>query len=143
MARGIKDGKEILEMQCLQRYSLWNVRPGNLSNMHGKKRLYRSGYSGSKEYYGGLIMNPEDLIKLWKDFTEKNDFNLNPDKEHVDMVAKGVLENEKKHGFKLCPCRLRDGSRQRDLELICPCNFKIQDVWKTKNMCWCGLFIKK
>ena len=87
-------------------------------------------------------MNEEELKKAWENFTEKNDFKINPDPEHVDLIAKGVLENEKKHGLKLCPCRLRDNTRQRDLELICPCNFKMQDTWKNKGMCWCGLFIK-
>ncbi len=88
-------------------------------------------------------MNKEDLLNSWEKFTEKNDFKLNPDAEHVDMVAKGVLKNEEKFGLKLCPCRLRDGTREKDLELICPCNFKIQNTWKEKDMCWCGLFVKK
>ena len=67
--------------------------------------------------------------------------------------AKEILIDEidrarAKHGFKLCPCRLRDGTRQRDLELICPCNFKTHETWlrpknKAPRMCWCGLFIKK
>ena len=88
-------------------------------------------------------MNNEELRKVWEAYTEKNEFILNPDKEHVDIVIKGVLENEKKHGLKLCPCRLRDGTRGMDLELICPCNFEMQDTWKDKGRCWCGLFVKK
>lgn len=88
-------------------------------------------------------MEPEELIAVWKKFTENNDFKLNPDNWHVDFIAQGVLENEKKYGLKLCPCRLRDGTRQRDLELICPCNFKMHDAWKTKGQCWCGLFVKE
>jgi len=88
-------------------------------------------------------MNPKELKESWKAFTEKNDFKLNPDEKHVDTVVKGVLENEKKVGLKLCPCRLRDKTRGRDMELICPCNFKIQDTWKNKGMCWCGLFVKR
>jgi len=88
-------------------------------------------------------MNEQELKKAWEEFTKNNDFKLNPDKWHVDFIAKGVLENEKKYGLKLCPCRLRDGTRQRDLELICPCNFKTHDTWKTKGMCWCGLFVKR
>ncbi|MFH2027638.1 MAG: ferredoxin-thioredoxin reductase catalytic domain-containing protein [Nanoarchaeota archaeon] len=88
-------------------------------------------------------MNEEELKKVWENFTEKNEFKLNPDKSHVDMVVKGILNNEKKTGLKLCPCRVRDGTKERDLELLCPCNFKIDDTWKNKGMCWCGLFVKK
>ena len=88
-------------------------------------------------------MNKEELRKAWEKFTENNDFVLNPDKEVVDMVIKGVSDNEKKYGFKLCPCKLRDGTREKDLELICPCNFKIQETWKEKEECWCSLFVKR
>lgn len=88
-------------------------------------------------------MNKEELLKVWEKFAEKNDFMLNPDKEHVDMLAQGVLANEKEYGLKFCPCRIRDGTREQDLKLICPCNFKAQDVWKEKQECWCGLFVKR
>ena len=88
-------------------------------------------------------MNTEELRSVWQKYTEKNNFKLNPDSAHVDIIVKGGLENEKKFGLKLCPCRLRDGSREKDLELICPCNFEMQDVWKNKGMCWCGLFVKR
>ena len=93
-------------------------------------------------------MEPEELRNVWEIFTQGNEFKLNPDKEHVDIVIKGVLENEKKFGLKLCPCRLRDGTREKDLELICPCNFKIHNTWLSpisgrKAMCWCGLFVKE
>ena len=88
-------------------------------------------------------MNKEEIRRAWEQFTEKSDFILNLDKEYVDTVIKGVLENEEKCGLKLCPCQLRDGTRERDLELICPCNFKIQEKWKEKGECWCGLFVKR
>jgi ferredoxin-thioredoxin reductase catalytic subunit len=87
-------------------------------------------------------MNTAELRTAWAKFTENNDFILNTDEDHVGMVISGVLDNETEYGLKLCPCRLRDGTRQRDLELICPCNFKIQDTWENKGQCWCGLFIK-
>lgn len=76
-------------------------------------------------------------------FAEKNDFKLDTDSKHVDMIAEGILELEKKQGLKLCPCRLRDGSRERDLELLCPCNFKTHDTWSREGRCWCKLFVKK
>ena len=88
-------------------------------------------------------MNEEELRRAWEEFCKKNDFKLNPDAEHVDSVIEGVLENERKHGLKLCPCRLRDGSSEMDFKLICPCNFKAQKTWASKGECWCGLFVKK
>ena len=88
-------------------------------------------------------MNEKELLKAWENFTKDNDFKLNPDKTHVSFIVKGVLNNEEQFGLKLCPCRLRDGTMEQDLELICPCNFKMHDTWKTKGMCWCGLFVKR
>ena len=93
-------------------------------------------------------MDIEQLKLCWENFTKNNDFKLNPDKWQVDFIAKGVLENEKKYRLKLCPCRMRDGTRQMDLELICPCNFKIHQTWLEPKsgmlpMCWCGLFVKR
>ena len=93
-------------------------------------------------------MNAEELLIVWEKFTEKNDFVLNPDKEHVAMIVKGLLANEKKSGLKLCPCRVSDGTREGELNLICPCNFKIHSTWLKpvsgrKKMCWCGLFVKR
>lgn len=89
-------------------------------------------------------MDKEELKKTWQKFAENDDdIILNPDEKRVDEVAKGILTNEKKYGLKLCPCQVRDGSRKRDLEIICPCGFKTQEVWKKQKRCWCNLFIKK
>jgi len=88
-------------------------------------------------------MNKEQIRKAFEKFTEKNDFILNKDKEFVDKIIDGILKNENSYGLKLCPCRLRNGTRERDLELICPCNFKIQVTWLKQGRCWCGLFFKR
>ncbi len=84
----------------------------------------------------------DDIIKKWASFSQNKDFALNPDSTHVDALADGILVNKKKYGLSLCPCRLRDGTRETDLKLICPCNFKAQDNWEKLGRCWCGLFVK-
>ncbi|MFA6254795.1 MAG: ferredoxin-thioredoxin reductase catalytic domain-containing protein [Patescibacteria group bacterium] len=88
-------------------------------------------------------MTKDELKKVWDRFTQNKDFILNPDPDHVEEVATGLIVMEQKYGLRLCPCRLRDGSRKRDLELMCPCNFKAQDIWQSQGRCWCGLFVKK
>lgn len=90
-------------------------------------------------------LKDEALRAAWENFSGNSDFMLNPDKTHVDTIIKGVRINEAKFGLKLCPCRLRDGSREKDLELICPCNFKTHETWNDENKgyCWCGLFVKR
>jgi ferredoxin-thioredoxin reductase catalytic chain len=88
-------------------------------------------------------MDKENLIKAWGRFTEGKDFKLNPDSGLVEKVAEGVLLNREKYGLGLCPCRLRDGTKERDMELICPCKFKTHSTWKSQGRCWCGLFVKR
>jgi len=88
-------------------------------------------------------MNKAEILKAFEKFTEGNPFKLNPDEEHVSTLVDGLLSIEKQSGLKLCPCRLRDGSRETDLSLICPCNFEVQHNWQEHNRCWCGLFVKR
>lgn len=90
-----------------------------------------------------MTWDKEKLIGVWRQFTEKNDFKLNEDGKFVEALAEGVLNNQESHGQKLCPCRVRDGSRQRDIQLLCPCNFKAQKKWQDKKECWCGLFVSR
>ena len=90
-----------------------------------------------------VTMRKKAIRRSWKEFTEEKDFMLNPDKMHVDALINGLLESERKLGIKLCPCRSRDGTLERDLELICPCNFKMHDTWEKEGRCKCGLFVKR
>ncbi len=86
----------------------------------------------------------ESILKAFEEYCDKNGtFTLNHDKKHVDKLIDGLLSNEDATGLKLCPCRIRNGTRQRDLELICPCNFFIQKTYIDQGRCWCGLFLKK
>lgn len=91
-------------------------------------------------------MSKEDVIGFWNDWGDRQKsgkFILNSDKSVVDDVATGVLDNELKRGFKYCPCRVPSGDAVKDVALICPCNFKIQDSWKEKGECWCSLFVRE
>lgn len=84
------------------------------------------------------------IIEIWKKLEEQQKvFKINPDSFKVEKLATGVLNIEKKHGLKFCPCRMKSGNAVEDLKLICPCHFFIQKVWKEKGECWCGLFVRK
>lgn len=82
-------------------------------------------------------------IKLWAEFANRNKkCKINPDKEWVTRLAKGVLNNQARKGLKFCPCRMTLDDKEKDLKLICPCNFILQKTWKEKGECWCKLFLK-
>ena len=80
-----------------------------------------------------------------ENFTEKTDFQINPDIEKVKMLLEGIFNNEHNHGLKFCPCRLITKDFEEDLKLICPCNFLIHETYKGKEdgECWCGLFVRR
>ena len=61
-------------------------------------------------------------------FTEKNEFQVNPDTEKVKMLLEGIFNNEQNHGLKYCPCRLITKDFAEDLKLVCPCNFLIHET---------------
>lgn len=88
-------------------------------------------------------MKKAELINIWKEFCRRNGtFHLTDEDEIVQLLAEGVLNNEKNQELKYCPCRMTTGDWAKDIKLICPCNFKIQKTWTDKGECYCGLFIR-
>jgi ferredoxin-thioredoxin reductase catalytic subunit len=93
---------------------------------------------------GGALTAIDEVIKIWGDFGgSSKEFKLVEDMEMVRGLAEGVLENQKNHGLKYCPCRITTGDPVNDLKLVCPCNFQIQQSYKERGECWCGLFAKR
>jgi ferredoxin-thioredoxin reductase catalytic chain len=88
----------------------------------------------------------DKIIAIWEEFAgrqkDPGKFKLNSDAEKVRLLAEGVLNNEDNRGFGYCPCRMTIGDKNADVNLICPCNFKLQKTWKEKGECWCSLFVK-
>ena len=66
-------------------------------------------------------------------------------RRQVDLLLQGVAENERDHGLKFCPCRLRTKDWAEDQRLVCPCNFTIHETYKglPNGECWCGLFVRR
>jgi ferredoxin-thioredoxin reductase catalytic subunit len=83
------------------------------------------------------------FLEAIEKFTENNAFQVNPDREKVNLLLKGIFNNEKNHGLKYCPCRLITKDFEEDLKLVCPCNFLIHSTYKEKGECWCGLFKRR
>ena len=85
--------------------------------------------------------NTEEIIKIYRAYAEEHGFKLNPDREAVERLIKGILENEKKYGFRYCPCRRVTGDPERDKAKICPCQWHKEEIEKDGH-CFCGLFYK-
>jgi ferredoxin-thioredoxin reductase catalytic chain len=88
------------------------------------------------------MITEEQLLELSRKYAEKAGFRLNPDKEILDTVIKGLIENEKRHGLRYCPCRLLTGDRQKDAAIICPCRYHKDEI-KQQGYCHCMLYFAK
>jgi ferredoxin-thioredoxin reductase catalytic subunit len=67
---------------------------------------------------------------------------LNPDKEFVLSLMGGLLTNKERYGYQSCPCRLADGVRERDLDIICPCDYRDPDLDEF-GACYCALYVSQ
>ncbi len=85
--------------------------------------------------------NIDEVIKSYQRYAEENGFRLNPDKEAVERLIKGILEKEKKYGARYCPCRRISGNPEEDKVKICPCQWHREEIEKDGH-CFCGLFYK-
>jgi ferredoxin-thioredoxin reductase catalytic chain len=93
---------------------------------------------------GGSLASTQSIIDAWKKFGDMGEeYKLVEDAEMVSGLAEGVLNNQKGHGLRYCPCRLATGDFNADLKLICPCNFQVQQTWTERGECWCGLFVRR
>lgn len=94
--------------------------------------------------HGGFLSSVDEVKATWAEFGKVGvEYKLSEDLEMVNGLAEGVLENQRSHGLKYCPCRLTKGDAIEDLKLVCPCNFQIQKTYQERGECWCGLFVKR
>ncbi len=73
---------------------------------------------------------------------EASGYHLNPDLDTTMSVIGGLAKNKKRYGYMLCPCRLTGDSRVKDLDIICPCDYRDLDMGEY-NSCYCGLYVTK
>lgn len=88
-----------------------------------------------------ITRNPVDALyeRLDRE-AEASGYHLNPDVEFTKDLVRGLLVNEKRYGYWACPCRLADGDKQKDLDIVCPCDYRDPDLldW---GACYCALYV--
>jgi ferredoxin-thioredoxin reductase catalytic subunit len=73
---------------------------------------------------------------------EKSGYCLNPDTEFTKNLIRGILKNEQRYGYGSCPCRLALGKKEEDLDIICPCDYRDQDI-EEYGACYCALYVNE
>lgn len=77
--------------------------------------------------------------KIDRDARESG-YHLNPDEEFTRGLIRGLVVNEDRVGYLSCPCRMPAGDRARDLDIICPCDYRDPDL-ADYGSCYCALYV--
>jgi ferredoxin-thioredoxin reductase catalytic chain len=79
--------------------------------------------------------------KIKKD-AEAGGYRVNPDADFARGLVSGLLVNQERYGYQSCPCRLASGKKDDDLDIICPCDYRDQDVVEF-GACYCALYVSQ
>ena len=80
------------------------------------------------------------LYEVLKREAEEFGYHLNPDVEFTKQLVTGLIINERRYGYRACPCRLASGNKEEDLDIICPCDYRDPDI-TDYDSCYCGLYV--
>lgn len=87
-------------------------------------------------------MTAERLHEILKKYAESQGIQLNKDKEYVLDILTGLLTNEKRYGYRSCPCRLASGVKENDADIVCPCVYRDEDI-QEYGSCYCRLYVSR
>jgi ferredoxin-thioredoxin reductase catalytic subunit len=84
----------------------------------------------------------ERLYNKLKNEGESSGYHLNPDEDFTKELMKGLLINQERYGYMACPCRLASGEKSKDIDIICPCDYRDPDLDEFET-CYCSLYVTK
>ncbi len=84
----------------------------------------------------------EHLRELLRKVQEPKGFYFNSDVKRVNELLESLLVNKQRYGYMACPCRLACGEREKDKDIICPCEYRGPDV-EEFGSCYCNLYVSK
>lgn len=85
-------------------------------------------------------MSPAELYDMLKKAQGPKGFFFNKDKDWVLSILGDLLINKDRYGYMACPCRLASGTREKDADIICPCQYRPEDI-KEYGSCYCNLYV--
>jgi ferredoxin-thioredoxin reductase catalytic subunit len=88
-------------------------------------------------------MEKEKIDKLFETIQKdarSGGYNLNPDVPFTKNLIEALLVNQERYGYQACPCRLASGEKEKDLDIICPCDYRDPDI-DEYGACYCALYV--
>lgn len=86
------------------------------------------------------ISEVDQLLQRLEQDAKASGYHLNPDSEFTLALVEGLLINERRYGYPSCPCRLASGDKVKDLDIVCPCNYRDPDL-DEHGSCYCALYV--
>ena len=85
-------------------------------------------------------MDAKDLFKILQKVQEPKGYYFNEDLDRTYDLLEALLANKERYGYMVCPCRLASGDKQKDKDIICPCEYRAPDVAEFGS-CYCNLYV--
>ncbi|MBW6517477.1 MAG: ferredoxin:glutaredoxin reductase [ANME-2 cluster archaeon] len=82
----------------------------------------------------------EALYAELKQLADEGGYTMQSDTVILEDLLIGLVENEKRYGYRSCPCRLASGTLAKDMDIICPCDYRDPDL-EEFGCCYCTLYV--
>jgi ferredoxin-thioredoxin reductase catalytic chain len=73
-------------------------------------------------------MTAVQLYEMLRKIQEPMGYVFNREREKVFDLLNALLFNRDRYGYMCCPCRLASGDREWDRDILCPCDYRDEDV---------------
>ncbi|MFP4564181.1 MAG: ferredoxin-thioredoxin reductase catalytic domain-containing protein [Spirochaetia bacterium] len=111
-----------------------------------QEKLELAGTAGKTavEEASGNIPEKElkDAWKFARMVSKHQGWKLNGDEQFLRDLIEGLHTNKKRLGYYLCPCRLGSGDKEKDKDIICPCDYARPDI-EEYGHCYCSLYLSE
>ena len=87
-------------------------------------------------------MEAKELYERMKMIQEPKGYYFNQDTQRTMELLEALLINKARYGYMGCPCRLLSADRQKDRDIICPCEYSVADIDEFGS-CYCNLYVSK
>lgn len=85
-------------------------------------------------------MDANELYQKLKKTQEAKGYYFNRDQSRVMDLMAALLQNRARYGYMGCPCRLMSGDREKDQDVLCPCEYREADMAEFGS-CYCNLYV--
>lgn len=84
----------------------------------------------------------QKYLNTLQEDARQSGYQLNPDADFLRDLAVGLLTNTDRYGYQACPCRRAEGVMEQDLDIICPCDYRDEDL-EDYGACYCALYVNE